>query len=90
MCSEMLSSSNTAGCVEVDGLQEENCSQAQIELTISQNLATKKEPRPSIPCHAVFQKNVWVGCFFSTFKDILVLKMEPKQQDLLLHQKSPP
>lgn len=70
----MLSSSNTAGCVEVDGLQEENCSQAQIELTISQNLATKREPRPSIPCHAVFQKNVWVGCFFFNFQGYFGLK----------------
>lgn len=65
-----------------------NCSQAQIELTIRQNLAKKRaQTIHSLPC--CFPKGCLGWAFFSSaFKDILVLKMEPEQQGLLLHKKS--
>lgn len=52
----------------------------------------QQKKSPDHPFHVMlFSKRMFgLVAFFSTFKDILVLKMEPEQQDLLLHQKSPP
>lgn len=67
-------------------MQEGNYSPAQTEFTILIKFG-KKRSRQSVLHLDIFQKDVWV--LLLLFKDILVLKMEPAQQGLLLHQKTP-
>lgn len=47
------------------GCRKETVHRLRSNVQLGKIWQQKKEPRPSIPCHAVFQKNVWVGFFFN-------------------------